>query len=46
MNVLTPISEIMSKNLITVGEKDKLAAVKEIFDKYNIHTRPSSFHFH
>lgn len=40
MNVLTPISEIMSKNLITVGEKDKLAAVKEIFDKYNIHHIP------
>jgi acetoin utilization protein AcuB len=40
MNVLTPISEIMSKNLITVGEKDQLTAVKEIFDKYNIHHIP------
>jgi len=40
MNVLTPISEIMSKDLITVGEKDKLTVVKEIFDKYNIHHIP------
>lgn len=40
MNVLTPISEIMSKNLITVGEKDQLTAVKEIFDKHNIHHIP------
>jgi acetoin utilization protein AcuB len=40
MNVLTPISEIMSKNLITVGEKDQLTVVKEIFEKYNIHHIP------
>ncbi len=40
MDVLAPISQIMSKELITVSEKDKLTVVKEIFEKYNIHHIP------
>ena len=40
MDVLAPISQIMSKDLITVNEKDKLTVVKEIFDKHNIHHIP------
>jgi len=40
MDVLAPISKIMSKDLITVNEKDKLSVVKEIFDKHNIHHIP------
>lgn len=40
MDVLAPISKIMSKDLITVGEKDKLSVVKEIFEKHNIHHIP------
>lgn len=40
MDVLAPISQIMSKELITVSEKDKLTVVKEIFDKHNIHHIP------
>lgn len=40
MDVLAPISQIMSKELITVNEKDKLAVVKEIFDTHNIHHIP------
>lgn len=40
MDVLAPISKIMSKDLITVSEKDKLSVVKEIFEKHNIHHIP------
>jgi acetoin utilization protein AcuB len=40
MDVLAPISQIMSKELITVSEKDKLTVVKEIFEKHNIHHIP------
>ncbi|MFZ2897317.1 MAG: CBS domain-containing protein [Saprospiraceae bacterium] len=40
MDVLAPISQIMSKELITVSEKDKLTTVKEIFEKHNIHHIP------
>lgn len=40
MDVLAPISQIMSKELITVNEKDKLTVVKEIFEKHNIHHIP------
>ena len=40
MDVFAPISQIMSKDLITVNEKDKLSVIKEIFGKYNIHHIP------
>jgi acetoin utilization protein AcuB len=40
MDILAPISQIMSKELITVSEKDKLTVVKEIFEKHNIHHIP------
>jgi acetoin utilization protein AcuB len=40
MNVLAPISTIMTTKLETVNPKDKLTAVKEIFDKHNIHHIP------
>lgn len=40
MDVLAPISQIMSKELITVSEKDKLTVVKEIFENHNIHHIP------
>ena len=40
MDVLAPISQIMTTDLITVSEKDKLTVVKEIFDKHNIHHIP------
>ena len=40
MNVLAPVSSIMTKNLITVNPEDKLVKVKEIFDKHKIHHLP------
>lgn len=40
MNVLAPISSIMTKNLITVTPEDKLTTIKEIFEKHNIHHIP------
>ncbi len=40
MNVLLPVKSIMSTNLITVNPKDKLTAVKEIFEKNKIHHVP------
>jgi len=40
MNVLTPVSNLMSTNLITVNAKDTLTKVKEIFDTNNIHHLP------
>lgn len=40
MNVLAPISTLMSKNLVTVNPEDKLTTVKEIFEKHNIHHIP------
>ena len=40
MNVLAPIKTIMSTDLITVNPGDKLTAVKEVFDTYNIHHIP------
>lgn len=40
MNVLDPISSIMTRDLITVNEKDKLTAVKDIFDSKRIHHIP------
>ena len=40
MNVLDPIKTIMISKLITVNPKDKLTAVKEIFDNNKIHHVP------
>ncbi|MFT5165642.1 MAG: acetoin utilization protein AcuB [Saprospiraceae bacterium] len=40
MNVLAPISSIMTTKLFTVNPEDKLEAVKEIFDKHRIHHLP------
>lgn len=40
MNVLAPVKTIMTTNLITVNPKDKLTAVREIFDENKIHHIP------
>ncbi len=40
MNVLDPIKKIMTTKLVTVNPKDKLTAVKEIFDEGKIHHIP------
>lgn len=40
MNVLDPVKTIMISKLITVNPKDKLTAVKEIFDNNKIHHIP------
>ncbi len=40
MNVLKPVSTIMTKQLITVDPSDKLKVVSEIFKKQNIHHLP------
>lgn len=40
MNTLAPVSTIMTTNLITVGEKDKLKEVKNLFEKHKIHHLP------
>lgn len=40
MNLLAPVSSIMSKNLITVLEKDRLSRVRDIFKEYKIHHIP------
>lgn len=40
MNLLAPISSIMTTNLITVNPQDKLEKVKAIFDEHNIHHLP------
>lgn len=40
MNLLTPVSKLMSTDLITVNVKDTLTTVKDIFDKHNIHHLP------
>ncbi len=40
MNLLAPISRIMTTNLVTVNSKDKLSVVKEIFDEKKIHHIP------
>ena len=40
MNLLAPVSSIMSTDLVTVNPEDKLEMVKEIFDKRNIHHIP------
>ena len=40
MNTMTPLSEIMTTNLITVTADAKLSKVKEIFDNKRIHHIP------
>ena len=40
MNVLAPVSTIMTSNVITVGEKDKLSKVRDIFNSNRIHHLP------
>ena len=40
MNVLAPVKNFMSTNLITVNPKDKLTEVKEIFENNHIHHIP------
>jgi len=40
MNLLTPVSELMTKELITVNPADKLIAVRKIFDENKIHHIP------
>lgn len=40
MNFQSPVSEYMTKQVITVSAEDSLSTVKEIFDKFNIHHIP------
>lgn len=40
MNTHSPVKTIMTKKLITVNPQDKLTAVKEVFENYNIHHLP------
>lgn len=40
MNILAPISSIMTTEVITVAPKDKLQIVQDIFDDYRIHHLP------
>ncbi len=40
INVLDPVSSIMTTDLITVHPKDTLQDVKEIFDQHRIHHLP------
>ncbi|MCO6486275.1 MAG: CBS domain-containing protein [Saprospiraceae bacterium] len=40
MNFQAPVSEYMTKQVISVSAEDSLETVKEIFDKYNIHHVP------
>ncbi len=40
MNLLRPISSIMTKKVITVTPKESLVEVKKIFDSHNIHHLP------
>jgi acetoin utilization protein AcuB len=40
MNVLAPISTIMTTKLIAVNPDDSLAEVRDIFEKHNIHHLP------
>jgi acetoin utilization protein AcuB len=37
MNLLAPVSDIMSKNLITVRPDDKLKKVEDIFQEHKVH---------
>ena len=40
MNILTPVSDLKTSDLVTVHPKDTLASVKEHFDTQNIHHIP------
>jgi len=40
MNVLAPVSTIMSTDLITITPGESLLVVKELFEKHNIHHIP------
>lgn len=40
MNLYAPVSSLMTTKLITVHPSDKLAVVKELFDKNKIHHLP------
>ena len=40
MNILLPVSTIMTSDLITLGPKDTLEKVKEVFEKNRIHHIP------
>ncbi|MEM8527741.1 MAG: CBS domain-containing protein [Bacteroidota bacterium] len=40
MNILTPVNDLMTTDLITVHPKDTLAKVKEHFDNNSIHHIP------
>jgi len=40
MNLLSPISTIMTSNLVTITPSEPLTRVKEIFDEHNIHHIP------
>lgn len=40
MNTLNPVKTIMTTKLLTVNPMDKLTAVKEVFEKHNIHHIP------
>ena len=40
MDIYKPVSTIMSTNLITVAQEDKLSAIKDIFKEHRIHHIP------
>ncbi len=40
MNLLAPVSTIMTENLITVGPEDNMKKVQEVFESENIHHLP------
>ena len=40
MNTFSPVSTIMTKNLVTVSEEDSLLHVKKVFDENNFHHLP------
>ena len=40
MNILAPISTIMTKDVFTIGPKDKLQVAQDIFDEHRIHHLP------
>ncbi len=40
MNLIAPVSKIMSSNLITLGLNDSLEQVKSLFDKHSFHHIP------
>ena len=44
MNLLAPVTTIMTKDLLTVNEKDSLVKVKEIFENNKFHHIPVVSH--